>query len=446
MLEVSVEGVVDMKAPLVWALRHRLRKGFFRNLSIVASGTAVAQIITVACTPVLTRMYRTEAFGVFGVFMVWIGLVSCVSSGRYHMAVMLSRSDDDAVNVAILAGGLSVLTGLLLLLLLPVSGRVCTLLGAPELTPYVIWLPIITVVSGWFAVLNDWAGRNNNFVLIFWSIIVGSAATNGWKVWAGLLDPSAKGLIVSTFVMFAAQCTVLLQKDFGRIARLVRSYCSYSKIKCLAKQHRRLPIYRAPKDFLNALSQSAPVLMLSLLFSADKAGLFVLVDRVLRAPSAFLGDAVRRVFYPKAADIYHEGGSLYSAVTKATAGLAAIGAPPFLVVVVFGPKLFGVVFGEQWVEAGIYARWVGIAMYSMFISEPAAVLVPVLRLERSFLIFEVVSLGIRVLGLLLGGVLLHSDTAAIVLFSLLAAASNVIYIAFVIGQTWLGRARFLERI
>lgn len=418
------------------ALKSLLTRPFVRNLSVVAAGTVLAQVVSIACTPLLTRLYGAPAFGLFGVFMAWAGLLSCVSSGRYHMAIVLCEAEADAATVAALAGGLAVLTGAALAMLALVFGdELTSLLGAPELAPYAQWLPAIVVANGWFAVLHDWVTRERKFRLVFWAALVGAIINNGWKLVAGMASPNPTALIASTLAMFTVQCFVLIRPDAKRFWQLIRDNSSRHALADLAARFGRLPIYRAPKDFLNALSQNAPIIMLSALFSTESVGFFVLVDRVLRTPSAFVGEAFRRVFYQKAAEISHGGATLHKSVSRLTAALAAVGVLPFVLIVAFGPDIFGAVFGAPWLGAGRYARWLGITMFFAFISEPAVVVVPVLKLERAFLLFEVLSLGLRALALAAGALLFRNELSAIALYSVVSSATTLLFIGYVVRRS-----------
>ena len=49
-------------------------------------------------------------------------------------------------------------------------------------------------------------------------------------------------------------------------------------------------------------------------------------------------------------------------------------------------------FGDAWREAGVFAQWIVIWWAMRFISLPALMLVPVLNLQRQFLILEILSL------------------------------------------------------
>jgi len=59
--------------------------------------------------------------------------------------------------------------------------------------------------------------------------------------------------------------------------------------------------------------------------------------------------------------------------------LAVLSAPPFVLIAVFAPWLFGAVFGPDWVQAGVYARIMLPWLWVRFLSNP---------LGRTKLVFE----------------------------------------------------------
>ena len=113
------------------------------------------------------------------------------------------------------------------------------------------------------------------------------------------------------------------------------------------------------------------------------------------------------------------GQNLTPLIVKATGVLAVVGFLPFAVVIVFGPSMFGFVFGSEWVEAGIYARWVALMLFFLFINKPAISSVPVLRIQKGYMYFGFISAGIKIAALYLGFIIYHTATKAIALFSVL---------------------------
>ncbi len=70
---------------------------FVRNVVTVASGSAASQAIVMAFSPLITRLYGPEAFGLQGVFTSVAGLLIVVAAMGYPTAIVLPRHDADAL-------------------------------------------------------------------------------------------------------------------------------------------------------------------------------------------------------------------------------------------------------------------------------------------------------------------------------------------------------------
>jgi hypothetical protein len=71
---------------------------FNRHVLTLVTGTGLAQIIPLAITPILARIYSPEQFGVFALFIAVASSLSVVATGRYELAIMLPRKDVDAAS------------------------------------------------------------------------------------------------------------------------------------------------------------------------------------------------------------------------------------------------------------------------------------------------------------------------------------------------------------
>jgi hypothetical protein len=82
------------------SIRQRIRVllaiPFLHNVAIVAGGTATAQIIAIAFSPIIARLYGPEAFGILGVFMAAFAMITPLSGLTYGVAIVLPASDDEA--------------------------------------------------------------------------------------------------------------------------------------------------------------------------------------------------------------------------------------------------------------------------------------------------------------------------------------------------------------
>src|SRR5690606_33042675 len=61
----------------------------FRNVGILAAGTAVSQLIAFAVAPLLSRMYTPADFGLFGVFVSVVAMASVIVTLRLDLAVVV---------------------------------------------------------------------------------------------------------------------------------------------------------------------------------------------------------------------------------------------------------------------------------------------------------------------------------------------------------------------
>ena len=63
------------------------------------TGTGLAQAIPIAISPILTRLYTPEEFGIFALYIAITAILTILVTGRYELAIMLPKEDEDAVNI-----------------------------------------------------------------------------------------------------------------------------------------------------------------------------------------------------------------------------------------------------------------------------------------------------------------------------------------------------------
>ena len=72
---------------------------FTRNVLTLMTGTTIAQAIPIAISPILTRLYTPKDFGVLALFVAITSIFGSIANGRYELAIMLPKKDEDAVNI-----------------------------------------------------------------------------------------------------------------------------------------------------------------------------------------------------------------------------------------------------------------------------------------------------------------------------------------------------------
>ena len=67
------------------------------------TGTTIAQAIPIAISPILTRMYSPESFGVLAIFISVATVISVIANLRYQLAIVQPKKDEDAAAIVILS-------------------------------------------------------------------------------------------------------------------------------------------------------------------------------------------------------------------------------------------------------------------------------------------------------------------------------------------------------
>ena len=79
--------------------RIKPQSEFSQNVLTLMTGSTLSQSIPIAISPILTRIYTPEDFGVYAIFLAIVTILGTIISGRYELAIMLPKKDEDAINI-----------------------------------------------------------------------------------------------------------------------------------------------------------------------------------------------------------------------------------------------------------------------------------------------------------------------------------------------------------
>jgi O-antigen/teichoic acid export membrane protein len=420
------------------------QRPFVRNVAVVAGGTAVAQAITVAFSPVITRLYGPEAFGLLGAFTSVVSILTAIASLCYPYAIVLPPEDEDGLRLLHLSLAVAVImASLVAAIAVPFRDRIASLLGLETVAPYLLLVPIVVLLSAMSQAYDQWLIRKKLFRTSSGIAVAQALVVNAAKIGAGIGAPGAGALIAIASGGYGLHA--LLARWASRATpQCVRSErgpgwgLTDERMRSLAHEYRDFPLYRTPQIALNTFSRNLPVLMLTALFGPTVAGLYALGQRVLSLPATVISQAVGKVFEQRIAESAYQQRRLQPVLIKTTIGLAAIGLVPFGLVIAYGPSLFGLVFGPDWHTTGVYARWMALWLFFGFINVPSVKTVPLLSLQGHLLVLEVGTVLARVAGVVLGALVFHDAATAVALFS---TAGTLSYISLIVAVIWLSGRR-----
>lgn len=389
-------------------------------------------------SPFITRLYGAEIFGQQGVFISLVSLASVIAALGYPTAIVLPKSDTDAIGLVWLCILISVGTSIITAVIFYFYGMdILRLLNAETVAPFVLLIPVAMFISGLASVLGQWLMRKKEFALtakygVFTTLLVSIAKTG-----LGFLHPTALILILTNTLgaLTSAILTYLGWRKRSESHSSPFTVMQFNNLVGLAVKHRDFPLLRTPQNLINAFSQNLPILILASYFGTSSAGQYTLAISVLGVPAALIGGSVMSVFYPRVTEAIQNGENARTLIIKATVGMAVTGAPFYLIMTFLGPVLFEFIFGVGWHTAGIYAQWLSVWLFFAYTNRPAVSAIPSLNIQSTFLIFEIVSIFLRVLSLHIGFSVIGNDIAAIAIFCIAGTMLNIFLIYFVIAQS-----------
>jgi len=403
---------------------------FVKNVLIIATGAAGAQVIGLILSPIITRLYGPEAFGIMGTFTSLTRIIIPIAALTYPVAIVLPKSDINAKKLIKLSLYITTIVAIITaFLLMFFKNIVIQTFNLAEIASYIYLIPLVILFAGLGQVSQQWLIRTNQFAINAKTTFLQSLIINSSKVGIGFVYPFAAVLVVLQTVSEALKALLMFLFVRKSSYKINDSSEKTLSLKQLAKKHRDFPMYRAPEEFFSTISQNLPILLLTSLFGAASAGFYSIGRTVLGLPSRLIGQAIGDVFYPRINEAAHNGEDLTKLIKKATYSLAGIGLIPFGIVVLFGPSLFSFVFGSGWEQAGEYARWISLLSYSTFINKPSVRSMPVLDAQRFHLIFTVFRLIIRTAALIIGFTVFKSDIVAVALFGITSFLTNLLLIS-----------------
>jgi len=387
---------------MIRAFRTIWNSEFFRNVATLISGTSLAQAFSVLIYIVLSRIYTEEDFGVFGLYMNILNITIIFATAKYELAILLPRSEKESFNLLGLSGLISLIVSLLLLILvLPMNAVICRWLGSDQISTWLYFLPLSTLLVGLFTSFRNYSNRQKRYRLIAGANIGQSFSNSLMKLGLGFLVAGAAGLIFG--VIFGQLVGFLIFfAVHWRFNRSKIAWIKWSEMKRLGRQYSLFPKYNMWQGLINNLSGAFPVFILSSYFSTGIAGLYTFGYMVLYRPVNLVANAFYQVMFQRFVEKKHGKRSMRSEVLIFLKRTTQILLLPFIVSAFFFPEIFGFIFGDKWIEAGRYAQIILPWIFMVSLVMPLSFIPDLYKKQRVAMIIDGIKLVARLGGLAVG--------------------------------------------
>lgn len=365
-------------------VRLRSRLGSFASrVATIAGGVAIGQGILVAASPLVTRLYAPEDFGVLAAFMATIGVVGVVAAWRFPTAIALPKDDDDALAVlglCLIATTITAsVTGVVAMV---AADEIATRMNAPGLAALWWAVPPGVFALGASRSLSTWLARAERYGSIGAARAVEGSSKAALQLSLCRMGSGGIGLVVADLAARFAAIAVMIHRGLALGLPKLR-FVQRDTLSRLASRYRAFPLVGGPAVVLNAAGLQAPALLLTAYFDLSVAGVYALGQRVVAMPTALVGQAASAVFVADGARLAREDPAallrLFVSTTKKLALLIVI---PMALLALAAPWLFTFVFGDAWTESGHYVRLLAVTFALQFVAVPLAQTLSILEKQR----------------------------------------------------------------
>ena len=396
-----------------------------RRIALLSTGVMAGQAVAVLVSPLLTRLYTPQEFGLFAVVTALSGILGTSIGLRFELAVPGCRDEREAAHTVLL----TMLACAAVAALVAVAvwlGRdgLARALGAPAAAPLLWLLPAMLLLWGWGQPLVYWSIRRGSFRMNAVNRTLQLASQAFGQL--ALAAPVGGGLGLTLGYALGYLLRVLhhlwaLPAEAWRQLRAVEA----GELRRLAVLHWRYPVFSLPSALLQSAAQFLPALLLAPLYGPAVAGLFALAQRMLDVPIRLLSNTASEAFLGEVARLEPaEVRRVFLRTARRFLVVGFLGMAPLLLA---GPALFALVFGEAWRDAGTMVQCLVPVSLARFVVIPISQTLYVVRRQDLHLISAVLNLGALALAFLLGWRLDLGPLATLLAYSLGSTLAWLIY-------------------
>jgi O-antigen/teichoic acid export membrane protein len=394
---------------------------FWKSVTSVLTGTAMAQAIPIIGSLVIARLYTVEDFGIYSAWLGIVLILSVLSTGRFEASIAIQAPGKNqllafqATNYFILVMGV-----VLSCLLVFITQTDFSWLKIFELEFLLLLIPT-GMVMAFSQTQQSLLAASGQYKLLSVLRVMQALLIVIPQIIIGYWFKSPIHLAATHFI--GVLITILIVRYFDSTLKLFTFYNNKLLLTFYIK-YKKFLIYSLPADSMNSLAAQLPVIVVTVNFGSEKGGILALTMRTLGAPIGILGKSVLDVFKKYASDEYRLLGNCSSIYLKTLYYLTFLAGLFSIFIFFFSKILFAVLFGSEWTEAGDIAILLLPLFALRFIASPLSYLIYIAEKQNIDLVWQVCLLFMTLTVLYSG--LSFEDT-----IKLYSAGYAILYLAYI---------------
>lgn len=382
------------------------RGAFIRDVTNLSLGTVIGKAVTVASLPLLTRLYSPDDFALLAVYLAIVSTIAVIACLRFEIAIPLSKNDDDAKGLLILALlSLVAITCTSVAVTYLLKHQIVRLTQQPEFQGYLWLIPVGIAALGLYSISQYWATRTRQFTLIARTRVSQALVGVGASISLGLFNVAPLGLLLGNLLAASSGTFGIVLSHLKANATNTKRF-AWPNLIYTFRSYSGYPVYSTPEAFFNTAGAQLPIVLVAV-YAGAEAGFLMLALQVVSAPMSLIGKSISQVYISRAPQSFKDG-TLSSFTQQLILQLLKIGALPFLLVGFLAPWIVPYVFGESWTRTGEIISWLVPSTFLQFLVSPVSMVLYVIGRQSYAMTLQIFGLLLRV-GAVLLAVHLLSD-------------------------------------
>lgn len=334
---------------ILYMMKHST---FFKSITTLATGSFIAQIITVLAAPITTRIFTPEQLGIYTLLITGLGIFGSVICMRYDLTIVTEEKENNVYALVILSTFITIVMSIIVTI-----GYYFYLKSNGNYKSYVyacIFLLFLLITTGIINILTSYNNRMKEYKLMTQVYVIRTTTQNILMIIFGVMKMGVLGLLssqlFSQFFSLKKQSASLV----GKKEKLKK--ISYRNIKYVAMKHKNQLLFSTPAALANNISYSSLNIFIVFLFGSATLGFYSLSYRILGLPLTLISGNVSKVFFENASREYEANGHYRKSFLKTVKFLIILAVPMLFVLEFIVPYFFSIIFGNAWKVAGTYIQ------------------------------------------------------------------------------------------
>lgn len=341
----------------------------YRSIGLITLSLLAGAIITFIALPVLTRLYSVADFGVYGIALAIVSILSTVANLRLDQALLVAEKQDKKSLIfegAVFSTVIAVISGMVISFILNVEMAFAVAAGvlANTLIQSLYNYQFSTHQEYFCAGLNIFRSTLVVAVQLSLPLVMQISLVNSYNV--------------SSIIMIVVVLIYFIKHQLYQV-----SWQAF-------KNYKDFIYSNTPHALLNSFSHNLPYYVVSHFVGIQAMGFYAIVERTLRVPINLISQTLRQFLIRKFKGTHSNQHAL-----KASVLLSLVSLPLFAIFFILPESLYLWIFGSEWVGISTYFQILALGYWAIFCNPPSSAFLIAKRNSQVLFKLQIVELIIK---------------------------------------------------